>query len=109
MKVMISIIAAACATAALGQTNEFLTWEECLVKTKAHNPDMVSARAAVRELEYGVAAATSGFLPQISARAGASTGQNENANNWTQRENSSASVALEQDLFSGGGKYDFLW
>ena len=45
------------------QTNDFLSWEQCLARAKAHNPDLVSARAAVRELEYGVASASSVSIP----------------------------------------------
>ena len=59
------------------QTNDMLTWEQCLDLTKACNPDLVSARAAVRELEYGVASASAGFLPQVSATAGVGYGENE--------------------------------
>ena len=34
----------------LAQTNTFLTWDECLVRTKTYSPDLVSARAAVRDV-----------------------------------------------------------
>ena len=88
---------------ASAQTNEFLSWEACLEQTRLHNPDLVSARAAVRELEYGVASASAGFLPQIDASVGAGIGQTENDGNWTDRQDSSASLSLTQDLFSGGG------
>ncbi|MCF7818164.1 MAG: TolC family protein [Kiritimatiellales bacterium] len=87
----------------LASTNDFLTWEQCIEQTKAQSPELVAARAAVRELEYGVASASSGFLPQIDASASASSGQSENANNWFKDENSGASLTLTQDLFAGGG------
>lgn len=85
------------------QTNELLTWEECLALTKANNPDLVAARSAVRELEYGVASAGSGFLPQVSARAGIDYGESEGRNDWNENKSSSGSLSLSQDLFSGGG------
>ena len=88
---------------ALAQTNYFLTWEACLVKTKTYSPDLVSARAAVRELEYGIAAASSGFLPQIDGGLSAGTGQTERSGSWTSRDSSSASLSLKQDLFTAGG------
>ncbi len=50
------------------------------------NPDLVSAHAAVREHEYGVASASAGFLPQIDASVGAGIGQTENDGNWTDRQ-----------------------
>jgi outer membrane protein TolC len=50
-----------------------------------------------------VASASSGFLPQVSARAGASTGQVELNDNWVSRNSSSGSLSVQQDLFSGGG------
>jgi len=96
-----------CAVLAVGitqaQTNDFLTWEECLQLTKAHNPDLVSARAAVRELEYGVSSASAGFLPSLSASAGFTKSGSENNSNWTESDRTSAGLSLDQDLFSGGG------
>ena len=87
----------------LAQTNHFLSWEQCLDTTRLKNPDLVSARAAVRELEFGLASASSGFLPQISASASGGTGQTESGDVWTDRSSSSAGLSLQQDLFSGGG------
>ncbi|QBG48258.1 TolC family protein [Verrucomicrobia bacterium S94] len=93
----------AATTGSFAQTNVVLTWEQCLEKAQAHNPDLVAARAAIRELEYGVTSASAGFLPSISARASGTYGQNENSEEWTDTKNSSASLNLEQDLFTGGG------
>ena len=91
------------ASSVLAQTNDFLTWDACLINTKAYSPDLVSARAAVRELEYGLASAGSGFRPTITAKAGGEFGQNESGDVWSESKNSSASLSLAQDLFSGGG------
>lgn len=91
------------AGSSLASASDFLTWEQCLGGTKSNSPELAKARAAVRELEFGVASASSGFLPQISAKAGATRGQNESRNNWTGKDNSSAGLSLDQDLFSGGG------
>jgi outer membrane protein TolC len=88
---------------ALAQTNSFLSWDQCLAQTKAHNPDLVSARAAVQELEYGVASASAGFLPQVTASVGAGFGETELNNNWTETESANGQLRLTQDLFSGGG------
>ncbi|MDF7824431.1 TolC family protein [Pontiellaceae bacterium B12227] len=90
-------------SAVLAQTNDFLTWEACLEKTRTYNPDLVSARAAVRELEFGIASASSGFLPQIDGGLSAGTGQTERDGSWTTRSSSSASLSLKQDLFTAGG------
>jgi outer membrane protein TolC len=75
-----------------------------------HNPDIISARAAVRELEFGVASASAGFLPEINASAGISYGQGQSSGgaggpewSWNDSTRSSAGVSLSQDLFSGGG------
>ncbi len=103
MKVRLVLIALFVASASLSQTNQYLTWARCLERAKARNPDLVAARAAVRELEYGVASASAGFLPQISASASANRGQREVANNWFDTEGSGADLSLSQDLFSGGG------
>jgi len=96
-------IALASACSALAQTNDFLTWELCLDRTKAQSPELVSARAAIRELEYGVASASSGFLPQINASAGVDRGQSELRNNWVDIESANGRLSLSQDLFAGGG------
>ena len=103
MKNTLLIAAFLSASAALAQTNSFLSWEDCLARTKAYNPDLVSARAAVRELEFGVASASSGFLPQVDGGLSAGTGQTENNGNWTTRTSSSADISLRQDLFTAGG------
>lgn len=87
----------------LAQSNVVLGWEECLVKTKTYNPDLVSARAAVRELEFGLTSASSGFLPTVTASANGSFGQNENSDVWTESKSSSGSLTLQQDLFTAGG------
>ncbi|MDZ8118925.1 TolC family protein [Pontiella agarivorans] len=103
MKKIWILTAMLAAAGTYGQTNTLLTWEQCLEKAKAHNPDLVSARAAIRELEYGVTSASSGFLPSISARASGTYGQNENSDDWSDTKNSSGTLSLDQDLFSGGG------
>ena len=87
----------------LAQTNEYLTWEQCIENTRMYNPDMISARAAVRELEYGVASSSSGFLPQINASAGIDYGEAEVGSRWFENKSSSGRISLSQDLFSGGG------
>jgi outer membrane protein TolC len=91
------------AGAALAQTNELLTWEQCLDLTDANNPDLVAARAAVRESEYSVISANSAFLPTLTASAGISYGQNESDPDWLDSKSSSGSLSLSEDLFSGGG------
>ncbi|WP_372807516.1 TolC family protein [Pontiella sp.] len=104
MKKRLLITVLATAGVSLAQTNALLTWEQCLAQTKAYNPALVSARAAVRELEYGVASATSSFLPQISAKASMSYGESEDSTgDWDEKKSSSGSLSLSQDLFSGGG------
>lgn len=103
MKTQLLVFALMSAGIASAQTNGFLSWEACLAQTRANNPDLVSARAAVRELEYGVASASSGFLPQINASASVSRGQREANDQWNDTESSGASLSLSQDLFSGGG------
>jgi outer membrane protein TolC len=104
MKKRLLITVLATAGISLAQTNSLLTWEQCLEQTKAYNPALVSARAAVRELEYGVASASSSFLPQISAKASMSYGESEDsAGDWSDKKSSSGSLTLSQDLFSGGG------
>ncbi len=90
------------AGSALASTNDVFTWEQCLERTRTNSPDLVSARAAVRELEYGVAAASAGFLPSINASAGFSKSGKEGDSGWTESDRTSASLSLSQDLFSGG-------
>jgi outer membrane protein len=101
-----SLIAAVLFTAGLtlASTNDFLSWEQCLERTKAQSPELVSARAAVRELEYGLAAVNAGFLPQVSAGAGYGSGGNEVGGSWrTSEDSTSGNISLNQDLFTGFG------
>lgn len=103
MKTGIISLAIFIAYTSLAQTNDLLSWEQCLEQTRASNPDLVSARAAVRETEYSVVTANSAFLPEITASAGLSRGQNENNGDWSDNKSSSGRLSLSQDLFSGGG------
>ncbi len=103
MKKSIIVCSLLLAYGAAAQTNELLTWERCLELTLAHNPDMVSARSAIRESELSVVSANAAFLPNVSASAGISRGQNENNGNWFDSESSNGRLSLSQDLFSGGG------
>ncbi len=98
------LIAAALGVAGsvLASTNNLLTWEQCMEQARANSPELVSARAAVRELEYGVASAGAGFLPQVSASAGFTKSGEEGDSGWTESDRTSASLSLSQDLFSGG-------
>ncbi len=102
MKNKLIIIAWAVTFSAFAQTNDFLTWAQCLQRTKTQSPELMAARAAVRELEYGVASAGSGFLPQVNASAGINRGQSEVLNQWVDTESASGRLSLSQDLFSGG-------
>lgn len=85
------------------QTNSILTWEQCLEQTERYNPDLISAKAAVRELQHKVVSASSDFLPQINASAAFSKAGNEGNSGWSESDSSSASIKLSQTLYSGGG------
>jgi len=101
-----SLIAAVlfAAGSTLASTNDFLSWEQCLERTKAQSSELVSARAAVRELEFGVASASAGFLPQVDARASYGVAGVEVGGEWRNSDDSTAgSLNLSQDLFTGFG------
>jgi len=89
-------------TPLLAQTNNVLTWEQCLKHTEAFNPDLISAKAAVRKLEYEVASASSGFLPQINASAQFKKSGAKQTAGWTEQDSSSTGVNLTQTLYTGG-------
>lgn len=91
------------AGSALASTNDFLTWEQCLDGAKSKSPELTKARSAVRELEYGVASASSGFLPQVNASAGFTKSGSENDAGSSESDRTSAGLDLSQDLFAGGG------
>ncbi|MCF7847730.1 MAG: TolC family protein [Kiritimatiellales bacterium] len=102
-KSLVAVLICSIGLNAIAATNELLTWEECLARAENNSPELAAARAAIRELEYGVASASSGFLPQISASAGVNRGERENAAGWNKTESASADLTLSQDLFSGMG------
>lgn len=98
-----------CLTAALllggslaAQTNQLLNWEQCLERTASLNPDLISAKAAVRELEHQVASASSGFFPQVSASASVNKSGNKRNSDWTEQDRSSVGLSLSQSIYSGG-------
>jgi outer membrane protein TolC len=103
MKIPLIAAAVLVVGTAPAQTTNLLTWEQCLAQTENQSPELVSARSAVRELEYGVASASSGFLPQISASAGIDRGQVEVGSGWETTKSSNGRLSLSQDLFAGGG------
>lgn len=85
------------------QTNDFLTWEECLKQTECNSPDMVKAKAAVRELQHNVVAAKAGFLPQINASASfTKSGSRADDSSSQESDTSSAGLSLSQSVYSGG-------
>lgn len=103
MKKRLLLLAFAAATGSFAQTNIMLNWEQCLEKTRTYNPDLVSARAAIRELEYGVSSANGSFLPTVTASVGAGYGQAEIQDNWVENQSANGRLNLSQDLFTGGG------
>jgi len=87
----------------LAQTNEFVTWEQCLENSWAHNPTLASGRSAIRELEYLVGTTTANFLPQLSASGSFTKRGVEIVDDWIETDSSAAGLTLSQDLFTGGG------
>jgi outer membrane protein TolC len=114
MKICMIAFSVLIAVSVQANTNNVLNWKHCLERTRQNSPDLAAARAAVRELEYGVSSASAGFLPQIDASARVNRGQNErelssgqgtnstSSVKWVDTENVSAGLELTQDLFSGG-------
>lgn len=98
--VLIALSAGLCAVA---ETNAPLTWEECLRRAESDSAELAASQAAVRELEYGVGSASSGFFPKVDASSRYSRGQRENESGWSQTESMSAGIDFKQELFSGMG------
>jgi len=84
------------------QTNNVLTWEQCLNHTETFNPDLISAKASVRKLEYKVASASSEFFPQINASAQFKKSGTKQTAGWTEQDSSSTGINLTQTLYTGG-------
>lgn len=84
------------------QTNEMLSWEQCLQITEAKSPELAKARSAVRELEFSAVSASAGFYPHVSAKANYGVSGAESGDTWkTANDRTSAGIDLSQDLFSG--------
>lgn len=102
MKKALVISAVLIAGVAHASTNDLLTWEQCVDRTKVQSSELVAARAAVRELEYGVASVSAGFLPQINANGNFGYAGVERDGSWSTSDDvTSGNVSLNQDLFSG--------
>lgn len=116
-KVQIFLVSLSVGLGAGAQTNAFLTWSDCLGRAAADSPELEASRAAIRELEYDVSSAASGFLPQIDASGRYNRGQSERTRQvadgtnmvtdvyWQRSESMSAGIDIRQDLFSGFGTY----
>lgn len=104
MKIRYLLLSCFMAGMVLAQTNELLTWQQCLDNSWMYNPTLASGRSAIRELECSVGTTTANFLPQVSASAGFSKrGVETDATGWTEADSSSVGLTLSQDLFSGFG------
>ena len=101
--ILINLMLMATATVSVAQTNSVLDWDECLAQTRENNPDLISARSAIRESEYSVISANAAFVPSVSASAGASYGESESGDDWNDSKSSNVGLSLSQDLFSAGG------
>ena len=118
-KALIALMCIAAGVCSAVETNSLLTWEECLRRAAADSPELASARAAIRELEFGVDSATAGFLPQVDASGRYNRGQKEadrlirekgttnivKITEWQQTQSMSASIDIRQNLFSGFGTH----
>ena len=114
-KPLISLMILAAGWCAAAETNSPITWAECLRRAHGGSPELASARAAIRELEYGVDSATASFLPQVDASGRYNRGQREvdrqvragtnitTLVEWQQTESMSVSLDIRQNLFSGFG------
>lgn len=100
---MAGVLAGASALAQADGGKERIDWTACLELTRAGNPDLVAARAAVRAAEYQVFSANAVFLPQLLASAGLSRGESERNGDWWDMKSANGRLSLSQDLFSGGG------
>ncbi|TFH38309.1 MAG: TolC family protein, partial [Chrysiogenales bacterium] len=70
-----AILIAVCGSAARlpAEEEEVFTWNDCVIYTIGHNPDLKSSRESIRESRANVGLARSGYLPQISANLGVGT------------------------------------
>ena len=81
-------------------TAETLSWEACVREAAANNAELLAARANLAAAGERVAAARSGFFPQVSAGA-ARTDTEGSAPAITGDPAYSASVTATQNLFAG--------
>ncbi|MFC1467650.1 TolC family protein [Verrucomicrobiota bacterium] len=81
-----------------------LSWEECLVKVAAQNPELLASRKAVQQAQYQFYATRSAWFPQLSASASIRRGERETADgDWENTKSTSASLDLDQLIFDGFG------
>lgn len=87
------------------QAGEVLTWEACVKEALKNHPDLAASREALRSEQFQHQGSYSGFLPQLSADAGASRANSatsvQSVGGAGVRNDYSLGLSARQSLFSG--------
>jgi len=92
-------------SAAIAQASERVTWQQCLDRAIAQNPELRAARQNLRAAEGQVRGAGAGYLPELSANArysDANTSGTTNNNLATSNEPTrTTGLEAKQNIFAG--------
>lgn len=80
-----------------------LTWQECIARTASNNIELAVARLKLKEAGAALKSQQSVYYPDVSARAGRTTGERETDGVRSQTDSLSASLNADYTLFDGFG------
>ncbi len=80
---------------------EPLDWADCFSRVVSNHIELATARLRLREAEAEVRSQQSVYYPDLTARAGVSTGARDSGSGWEDTENVSASLNSSYTLFDG--------
>jgi len=83
-----------------------LTWDQCVKEAAAHNPDLKTSAASLKQAKYGKSSATGKFLPQLNAGASHGRSGDEGSlgailHDADPNDRTSVNLSLSQNLFNG--------
>lgn len=78
-----------------------ISWDECVRKVSANNPDLLAAKEAVNNARAIVLASYSPFLPQLSANGTVNKSNTELDTGYSDSTLYEANLQVEQNIFNG--------
>jgi len=90
--------------AGLLYADDSLTWQDCFGRTVENNIDLAVGRLKLREAEAALKSQQSVYYPEVTARAGRSTGESKTeGKSWADTDSLTTSLNASYTIFDGFG------